>query len=220
MSIPFNGAGLFQVTTTGNPVVTTTAISSTWANALSADLATGLSTCVTKDGQTATTARIPFALGINSTLTTDTTSASTGSIITAGGIGIAKALFVGDNILTAGGNIYFGGTTVSDVKLLKNGATLALRLADASEYAPFVCNNITLESTGSSIGSINFGLSAAGTARLHGTGTTILCQLGNGSGYATFDAGAYKVGGVAGVSFSGATITTLTVVNGLVTGHT
>ena len=91
----YNGSGTFVVNSTGQPVVTGTVISSTAFNALTADLATGLSTAITKDGQTTTTARVPFAQGINSTLTTDATSATTGSIITAGGISCQKAAVVG-----------------------------------------------------------------------------------------------------------------------------
>jgi hypothetical protein len=91
----YNGSGTFQINTSGQPVVTGTVISSSAFNALTADLATGLSTAITKDGQTATTVRIPFAQGINSSLATDATSTTTGSIITAGGVGIAKALWVG-----------------------------------------------------------------------------------------------------------------------------
>jgi hypothetical protein len=91
----YNGSGTFQINTSGQPVVAGTVISSTAFNALTADLATGLSTAITKDGQTTTTARIPFAAGINSSLTTDSSSTTTGSIITAGGVGIAKALYVG-----------------------------------------------------------------------------------------------------------------------------
>jgi hypothetical protein len=91
----YNGSGTFQINTSGQPVVTGTVISSSAFNALTADLATGLSTAITKDGQTATTVRIPFAQGINSSLTTDTSSGSTGSIYTAGGVGITKGLFVG-----------------------------------------------------------------------------------------------------------------------------
>lgn len=91
----YNGNGTFVINTAGQPVVTGTVISSTAFNALTADLATGLSTAITKDGQTATTARIPFALGISSTLTTDATSSTTGSIISAGGISCQKALYVG-----------------------------------------------------------------------------------------------------------------------------
>lgn len=91
----YNGSGVFVINTAGQPVVTGTVISSTAFNALTADLGTGLSTAITKDGQTATTARIPFAAGINSSLVTDSTGTGTGSIFTAGGVGIAKALFVG-----------------------------------------------------------------------------------------------------------------------------
>lgn len=56
----FNGSGTFLINTTGQPVVTGTVISSTAFNALTADLATGLSTCLTKDGQTTPTANIPM----------------------------------------------------------------------------------------------------------------------------------------------------------------
>jgi hypothetical protein len=98
----YNGSGTFQINTSGQPVVAGTVISSTAFNALTADLATGLSTAITKDGQTTTTARIPFAAGINSSLTTDSTNSTSGSIITAGGVGIAKALYVGTTANVAG----------------------------------------------------------------------------------------------------------------------
>lgn len=76
LPISFNGAGLFQVNSTGNPVVTLTTISSTWANALTADLATGLSTAILKDGTQTITANIPWGgykiTGLGSgTLSTD-----------------------------------------------------------------------------------------------------------------------------------------------------
>ena len=115
----YNGSGTFQINTTGQPVVTGTVISSTAFNALTADLATGLSTAITKDGQTATTARIPFAAGISSTLVTDSSSTSTGSIITAGGIGVAKALYVGTTANVAGAatlssTLTYGGITLTN----------------------------------------------------------------------------------------------------------
>ena len=56
----FNGSGTFQINTAGQPVVTGTTITSTAFNALTADLATGLSTCMTKDGQTTATGNIPM----------------------------------------------------------------------------------------------------------------------------------------------------------------
>ena len=57
----YNGSGTFQINTTGQPVVAGTVISSTAFNALTSDLATGLSTAITKDGQTTVTANIPLA---------------------------------------------------------------------------------------------------------------------------------------------------------------
>ena len=56
----FNGSGTFQINTAGQPVVAGTVITATAFNALTADLATGLSTCITKDGQTTVTANIPM----------------------------------------------------------------------------------------------------------------------------------------------------------------
>ena len=91
----YNGSGTFNINSTGQPVVAGTVITASAFNALTADLATGLTTAITKDGQTTTTARITFAQGITSSLSTDSSSTSTGSIITAGGVGIAKALYVG-----------------------------------------------------------------------------------------------------------------------------
>ena len=98
----YNGSGTFVVNSSGQPVITGTVISSTAFNALTADLATGLSTAITKDGQTTTTSRILFAQGVSSTLVTDATSATTGSIITAGGISMQKALWVGTTTTLAG----------------------------------------------------------------------------------------------------------------------
>jgi len=56
----YNGSGTFNINTAGQPVVTGTTITSTAFNLLTADLATGLSTALTKDGQTTPTANIPL----------------------------------------------------------------------------------------------------------------------------------------------------------------
>lgn len=58
-----------MINTAGQPVVTGTTISSTAFNALTADLATGLSTAICKDGQTTTTGSVPFAQGLTSAAT-------------------------------------------------------------------------------------------------------------------------------------------------------
>ena len=56
----FNGSGTFVINSAGQPVVTGTVISSTAFNALTADLATGLSTTITKNGQSIPTANLPM----------------------------------------------------------------------------------------------------------------------------------------------------------------
>jgi len=63
----YNGAGVWTANSAGQPVVTGTVISSTVFNAFTADVGTGLSTCVTKDGQTTTSALVPFGQGISIT---------------------------------------------------------------------------------------------------------------------------------------------------------
>jgi hypothetical protein len=56
----FNGTGTFVINSSGQPVVSGTVASATVFNAFAADLATGLSTCITKDGQTTPTNNIPM----------------------------------------------------------------------------------------------------------------------------------------------------------------
>ena len=139
----YNGSGTFQINTSGQPVVAGTVISSTAFNALTADLATGLSTAITKDGQTATTVRIPFAQGISSTLTTDSSSVSTGSIITAGGVGIAKALYVGTNANVAGTLAVTGVATFSAAPIYSSLTASSAVATDASKALVSVTNTGT-----------------------------------------------------------------------------
>jgi hypothetical protein len=139
----YNGSGTFQINTSGQPVVAGTVISSTAFNALTADLATGLSTAITKDGQTTTTARIPFAAGINSSLTTDSTSTSTGSIITSGGVGIAKNLYVGVNANVAGTLGVTGVATFSATPIYSSLTASSAVATDASKALVSVTNTGT-----------------------------------------------------------------------------
>lgn len=54
-------SGVFSLYSPGNPVVTGTSIASTWANNTLNDIATGLSTCMLKDGTQTITANIPMS---------------------------------------------------------------------------------------------------------------------------------------------------------------
>lgn len=56
----YNGNGVFLINTAGQPVVPGTVISSTAFNALTNDIANGLSSVITKDGQSTPTANIPM----------------------------------------------------------------------------------------------------------------------------------------------------------------
>jgi hypothetical protein len=139
----YNGSGTFQINTSGQPVVAGTVISATAFNALTADLATGLSTAITKDGQTTTTVRIPFAAGISSTLTTDSSSVSTGSIITAGGVGVAKNLYVGVNANVAGTLGVTGVATFSAAPIYSSLTASSAVATDASKGLVSVTNTGT-----------------------------------------------------------------------------
>jgi len=57
----FNGSGVFQVNSSGQPVVANTLIQAAVFNAFTADVATGLSTAILKDGTQTITANIPFS---------------------------------------------------------------------------------------------------------------------------------------------------------------
>jgi hypothetical protein len=193
--LSYNGSGVFQINSSGQPVVTGTVISSTAFNALTADLATGLSTAITKDGQTTTTARVPFAQGISSTLTTDATSTTTGSIITAGGISMQKALWVGTTSRHVGATqfdaaITYGGVTLSNAvtgtgnMVLSASPTLTGTVntqnvqptADATHNIGGASNRYA----GAFAGHLSDGSQAAG--EMVGSGGTTM-RLANGSGW-------------------------------------
>ena len=112
----YNGSGTFVINSSGQPVVTGTVISSTAFNALTADLGTGLSTAITKDGQTTTTAKIPFAAGL---------SAAVASNFAAGTVA-APAIYLstdtGTGLYRIGANN--DGFAISGTKLLDFGSAL------------------------------------------------------------------------------------------------
>lgn len=79
--MPYAGNGSYSAPANSwNPAVDGTDISTTdWA-ALLADLSTALSTAITKDGQTTTTASVPFAAGLSSGALVDISGAAAGQI--------------------------------------------------------------------------------------------------------------------------------------------
>ena len=183
----YNGSGTFNINSAGQPVVTGTVISSTAFNALTADLGTGLTTAITKDGQTATTARIPFAAGIDSTLTTDATSTGTGSIITAGGVGVAKALWVGGLANIAGVLTTIAHTITSAsanaFSVGRQGTTDPALNVDASTALSATGINIKSAAAagGVAVSVISSGANEALTVNAKGTGTIGIGNVSTGA---------------------------------------
>ena len=179
----YNGSGTFNINTSGQPVVAGTVITATAFNLLTADLATGLTTAMTKDGQTTTTARIPFAQGISSTLVTDATNTTSGSIITAGGVGIAKALYVGTNANVAGTLGVTGVATFSAAPIYSSLTASSAVATDASKGLVSVTNTGTgnnVLATAPTIASANL-TTALTLTGASGTNGQVLTSGGSGN---------------------------------------
>ena len=161
----------------GNPVVTGTTISSTWANNTLNDVATALTTCLLKDGTQTATAKVPFAVGID--VTTEITTASTTFTAFAGAT----------TLLTLGGT---GATSVVAIPGTKAGtnATTAsvtfaggIAMAGNSFYGTFLGSDAALATPSalSATGSRSFASTVSGAA-LMGYGTTNDVSLMNRAG--------------------------------------
>lgn len=74
--MPYNGSGVFTPPASSFPAVANTLIESAKFNAVVTDVATGLSTALTKDGQTVATVAIPFDAGIKTDTVSENTSAA------------------------------------------------------------------------------------------------------------------------------------------------
>jgi len=96
----FNGSGTFVINSAGQPVVANTVISATTFNALTSDLANGLSTCITKDGQTTPTANIPMGGFKITNLATGTAATDAATVAQIQSNGAALVTVTGTDTLT------------------------------------------------------------------------------------------------------------------------
>jgi len=141
----YNGSGTFNINTTGQPVVAGTVISSSAFNSLTTDLATGLTTAITKDGQTTTTARITFAQGTrDSTLTASSAVATDASknLVSVTNTG------TGNNVLATSPTI-----TTPVISSLSSASATALTLQSAGTTAVTIdtSQNVGIGTTTSNI---------------------------------------------------------------------
>jgi hypothetical protein len=136
-------AGVFSLVA-GNPVVTGTIVSSTWANNTLTDIATGLSTAILKDGTQTATAQIPFGLGI--------IVGATGVAITSAGVALAGGSNLSAYIDNTGWlpGIKFGATTSGITYNVQSGTYMQI---GKLVHAPFL---LQLTSRGSSTGAAVF----------------------------------------------------------------
>jgi hypothetical protein len=182
--VSFNGSGVFVINSTGQPVVTNTIISSTVQNALTADLATGLSTCITKDGQQTVTANIPFAGFKITGLGVATTSGDAISYGQAATLGATTITSTSANALAVGAN----GTTnpVLDIDASTASVATGLKVKGAAAAAGLALSVITsgtnealtIDAAGS--GTITLGGTSTG-AIIHTRATTLSAALTYGS---------------------------------------
>ena len=156
--LSFNGTGTFNINTAGQPVVTGTVISSATFNLLTADLGTGLSTCLTKDGQSTPTANIPMgtykltglgvatatgdALSFGRVATISTLTLTTPLATASGGTALAS--------FTSGGALYATSTTALTTGTLPvaSGGTGAVTFTDGGVMIGNVTGAIQVTTAG------------------------------------------------------------------------
>lgn len=176
----------------GNPVVSGTVISSTWANAVLNDLATGLSTAVTRDGQSAWTANLPaggfIVTGLgNGSAATDSINFGQAQTLYTGAGYTTTATAAGTTTLTVSSerNQYFTGATTQTVVLPV--ASTMRALGDAFRIVNNSSGAVTVNSSGGNLVA----------TLVANTQATITCVLLSGTAAASWD-----------VKFTGTTATT------------
>ena len=165
----FSG-GVFSINTTGQPVVAATTISASVFNAFTADIATGLSTCILKDGTQTATASVPFTAGLtagagafvvdssgNIAITTNkfTVAASSGNTAIAGTLAATSNSSIGPGGGSSSTALLFNttctgvsGTTQQGIEMdltgtsAATGAILAFRGRVTTAAAAFTCTDV------------------------------------------------------------------------------
>ena len=177
----FNGSGVFLINSAGQPVVPGTIISSTSFNSLTADLASGLSTTITKDGQTTPTNNIPMggfkitnlAAGVNATDAAQLGQVQAGGLdfITVAGTNTLTGTLVPTLLAYATGNLFsfvVATTNTSTVTLNIDGlgAKAVLRNAtDVLQAGDLTIGNVVVviyDGTQFQLISVGFGGGATG----------------------------------------------------------
>jgi hypothetical protein len=187
----YNGSGTFVINSAGQPVVTNTVISSTAFNALTADLATGLSTALTKDGQTTPTANLPMG-------TFKFTGLSAGSAAT-DSANIAQVQNSFGSFLTVSGTDTITATVSPSLTAYASGQMFA-----------FVAAN-------TNTGAVTINISSLGAKSITKNGTTALSAGDLTANYLfviVYDGTQFQVVGVSATTFTNLTISGVLTLSG------
>jgi hypothetical protein len=141
-----NGSGTYSLPV-GNPVVTGTTISSTWANNTLTDIATALTGSLAADGQTTATGNLKMGANritglADGIASTDAATVSQVSAFTTVGTAILKGNGTGGIGNATAGTDYCGATTGSTVLKGSSGST-AVATAGTDYTAPTAVTNFS-----------------------------------------------------------------------------
>jgi hypothetical protein len=190
----YNGSGVFNINTAGQPVVTGTVISSTAFNALTADLATGLTTALTKDGQTTPTANIPMGgfkiTGIAAATTLGdalsygraaTVSTLTNSALTSGRVPYATTA----GLLTDSANLLYSGTDLTVYGLTVGRGAGAVATNTVVGTSALATNTSGVSNTATGYQALN-AVSTGNNNSAYGRNSLLLNTGSNNTGYGAY----------------------------------
>lgn len=150
-----NGSGTYNLPA-GNPVVTNTTISSTWANSTLSDIATALTQSLAKDGQTVPTANLPMG-GYKHTGAGDA-------------VGAGQYLVYGQDGGVLGDTTFTGLVAANESTPIASGSTIDLSAATG--------NDVTVTHSTGDTAVASFGAASALQA---GTRIRILASISGGT---------------------------------------
>ena len=157
-------SGTFSINSTGQPVVAATSISASVFNAFSADIATGLSTCILKDGTQTATALVPFAAGISVSQTVGIIGTTTNNN--------ANALSVGEYV---SGSLVAGSATSLTTATAKTIISISLTAGDWDVAA----TGYILPAAGTAVASFASSISQTTNTLDTTNGSIVVSPLGN-----------------------------------------
>jgi len=216
--MPYNGSGTYSLPA-GNPVVTGTTISSTVQNNTMSDVATALTNCITRDGQSTALANLPMG-GFRHTGAADAIAAGQylvyGQTIAALTVtNLTVTTLTGATITASGNFAVTGNLTVTGTFAANGGATLGDAAGDSltiNSNTASIPNGLSL--TGGSVG-VGGGTASQSNFASRTTNRTITSGMGQLMALST-DSQAADLGGqlVLGGSFTGTTPTSFAAVSG------